>query len=173
MRYPPAMVLLMNLGFCKRQYIEDLTADLTALDCDTSRAERKLRGAGVEIKRIEYDERVDLERFLSAAFPVWLGEAGRVTTEGAQRVHIARTADAIVGFAVSDSEWFGPIGVHSDYRRRGIAKTLLLRCLNDMREHGQRKAEIGWANTPFYARAISAPITRVYQQMAKRIDDER
>ena len=168
-QHPEAVVFFLKAGFEKRQDVYDMTADLRGLDLDTCRAEAKLRLGGIDLKRIEPSEREALSALLSSVFPHWLDTVKRVPERGPQRLHIASAQDSVIGFAVSDGEWFGPIGVDPAYRGKGIGRTLLLRCLRDVRERGHERALIGWANFPFYARTISAPITRILWQMEKRI----
>lgn len=149
-----------------------MEAHLDELDFDTSRADAALRRAGIEIKRLEYREREALERFVSRRFPNWLPTVAAVKPDEPQRVHIARRKRSVIGFAVSHGEGFGPIGVDPRYRFQGIGRILLLRCLRDIRERGHRVAFIGWANFPFYAKSINAPITRVMWQMEKKLREE-
>jgi ribosomal protein S18 acetylase RimI-like enzyme len=172
-RHPEAVVFFLKVGFEKRHDIYDMTAHLDGLDFDTRRAESRLRREGIVVKRTEYCERDDLARFLSSVFPNWLSTVDRVPAEGPQCVHIARTSEKVIGFAASAGLGFGPIGVDPQCRMKGIGKVLLLRCLRDVRDRGHRTALIGWANFPFYARSISAPITRVMWQMEKRIGSDQ
>jgi len=169
MKYPGAIVFFLRMGFQKRQDIYDMTGYLDELDFDTSRDEARLRRQGIVVKRIEYGERDALKDFLAATFPNWIGTASAVTPDGPQPVHIARTSRGVIGFAASGDGWFGPIGVDPKRRLKGIGKVLLLRCLRDIRERGHKTASIGWANFPFYARAISAPVTSVLWQMEKKL----
>ena len=171
-KHSEAVVFLLKMGFQKRSDIYDMTSRLDELGLDTSCAEAELRRAGIEVKRIDYSEREALRQFLSTSFPHWAGNADRVTKDGPQLVHIACADGKIIGFAASERRWFGPIGVEPGCRLKGIGKVLLLRGLRDIRARGYKRALIGWANFPFYARSISASITRVMWQMEKRIGGE-
>lgn len=168
-QYPEAVVLLVKLGFAKRNDIYDLTGYLSRLDVDTCALERQLAQAGVEVKRIEPSEGDALRRFLVETFPHWAGVADGVAAHGPQCVHVARAGDEMIGFATSSGGGFGPIGVHPDRRLAGVGKCLLLRCLRDVRERGHDTAFIGWANFPFYMKTISSPVTRIMWQMEKKL----
>ena len=66
----------------------------------------------------------------------------------------------IIGFACYDATargFFGPTGVHSDYRSQGIGAALIRRCMQDMWEQGYGYAVIGGAGpTEFYAKTVKA-----------------
>jgi ribosomal protein S18 acetylase RimI-like enzyme len=66
----------------------------------------------------------------------------------------------IVGFACYESTWknfFGPLGVAANARRRGIGTALLLVCLHAMAAHGYAYAIIGGAGTlTFYTKTVGA-----------------
>jgi GNAT superfamily N-acetyltransferase len=103
-------------------------------------------------------------------FPHWRRSAQNARNTDSASVHVARAEGEVIGFAASWGGGFGPIGVVEEHRGRGVGTVLLLRCLRDVRRRGHERAHIGWANVPFYAKAISAPITRVMWQMQKRLD---
>lgn len=75
---------------------------------------------------------------------------------------IAVDGTTIVGFACHDAthkNFFGPTGVHPDYRRRAIGTALLLACLHAMREQGYAYAVIGDASSAeYYEKAVGAII---------------
>ena len=70
--------------------------------------------------------------------------------------------ERLIGFACYDAAGkgiFGALGVHRDYRRRGIGRLLTVRALEAMREEGYVYGVIGWAGDPeFYANAVGATI---------------
>jgi GNAT superfamily N-acetyltransferase len=74
----------------------------------------------------------------------------------------ALAPEVLVGFACYDADvkgMFGPLGVHEDYRRRGIGTALLLMCLHAMRAERYAYAIVGWAGpTGFYANTVGATI---------------
>lgn len=70
--------------------------------------------------------------------------------------------ERLLGFACYDVAalgMFGALGVHPDYRRRGLGTALLLTCLHAMKTQGYAYAAIGWAGSvEFYARAAGATV---------------
>jgi ribosomal protein S18 acetylase RimI-like enzyme len=69
-------------------------------------------------------------------------------------------AETLLGFAcydVASKGMFGALGVHPDYRRRGIGAALLITTLEAMVEAGYHYAVIGWAGDPeWYAKTVDA-----------------
>ncbi len=170
LKYPAAAVLLMRLGFEKKQEIYDQEADLRKLNCDTSRKEKQLRRDGITIRRAEFADKKPLHKFLKGMFPQWLDVPNGIDEKkGGHHIHLALKGRRLIAFSASYGGGFGPIGVNPRYRWKGLGKVLLLRCLKDIRGRGHKKAFIGWANYPFYAKAISSPITRMLWQMEKEL----
>jgi len=70
--------------------------------------------------------------------------------------------EVLVGFAcydVASKGMFGPLGVHENYRKKGIGSALLVACLHAMKEEGYAYAVIGWvASEDFYAHAVGATV---------------
>jgi ribosomal protein S18 acetylase RimI-like enzyme len=168
-RFPAAVVLLLRLGFEKLRDVYDQEADLTKMSFDTRRDEARLKRFGIDIRRAAYEDRIPLTRWLRPRFPQWLDVPSSIKREGRQNVHVVFKGQKLIAFSSSGGGGFGPIGVDPKYRFKGVGKILLLRCLADVRARGHRKALIGWANFPFYARAISSPITRILWQMEKKL----
>lgn len=71
-------------------------------------------------------------------------------------------AEMLLGFAcydVASKGMFGALGVHPDYRRRGIGAALLIITLEAMVEVGYQYAIIGWAGSPaWYAKTVGAQL---------------
>lgn len=76
--------------------------------------------------------------------------------------HYDLPSEALAGFACYDvvsRGMFGPEGVHSDFRGRGIGKALLLTCLYAMKADRYAYAVIGWAGpADFYAKTVGATV---------------
>jgi hypothetical protein len=68
--------------------------------------------------------------------------------------------ERLTGFACYDiiaKGMFGPEGVHTEYRERGIGKALLLACMHAMAIDGYAYAVISWAGPiEFYKNAVGA-----------------
>jgi ribosomal protein S18 acetylase RimI-like enzyme len=71
----------------------------------------------------------------------------RITAgESASRLIIAHTAGQVLGFVHHENERFGPIGVASSQRGRGLGQVLQFAALRAMREQGCRVAWFLWSN---------------------------
>ena len=81
---------------------------------------------------------------------------------------------AIRGFASDDVTMFrggfGPTGVDEKLRGLGIGKSLLLRCLLDMKQRGYPRCEIVWVGPiSFYTHTVGAKICATFVQGSKKI----
>lgn len=63
---------------------------------------------------------------------------------GPTGTQIAATPRGIVGYAQHRGEAFGPLGVHPEYRGRGIGKLLVAATLAAMLAQGCPRVTIGW-----------------------------
>jgi len=115
---------------------------------------------GVIIRRARTYEKFDIVDWVRDLFGKgWAGECD--VTFGHQPVtcFLATRMGTIVGFGCYEStrkNFFGPLGVTADYRRKGIGSALMLRCLCAMAESGYGYAVIGDAGAAagFYARSL-------------------
>lgn len=88
--------------------------------------------------------------FVKKEFPKehgWLLEIEKGLQSSTQKVYIAVDNHKIVGFACWDCSglgYFGPFGVASDYRGKGIGTELFNSCMNAMKISGYGYAIIGW-----------------------------
>ena len=76
-----------------------------------------------------------------------------------------------MGFACYDAtaKNFGPTGVTSDYRGKGIGRALLLKCLLSMREQDYGYAIIGELPGEFYKTANAVPIDNSFPGIYGRL----
>ena len=90
--------------------------------------------------------------------------------------YIATKDKKLVGFACFEAtakNFFGPMAVLKEYRRKGIGKVLLLKSLISMKEMGYAYAIIGWPKKtaiPFYEKCVDAILINdetygLYKQM--------
>ncbi len=90
----------------------------------------------------------------------WASEADVAFSRSPISCFIALEGNKIVGFACHDAthkNFFGPTGVHPDYRKRSIGTALLLACLHAMRDQGYGYAIIGDASSAeYYAKTVGA-----------------
>lgn len=92
----------------------------------------------------------------------WASETDVAFSRSPIGCFIAVEGNKMVGFACHDTtnkNFFGPTGVHPDYRKRSIGTALLLACLHAMREQGYAYAIIGDASSAeYYAKTVSATV---------------
>ena len=112
-------------------------------------------GAGAPLRS---DQRERVLDFIEGAFgPIWRFEASHGAT-----IFSVEHEGKIAGFSTHDANnrglgFFGPTGVASDLRGRGLGRQLLLASLTDLHQHGYRKAIIPWTESiDFYRKACGA-----------------
>lgn len=91
----------------------------------------------------------------------WAEECESIFGRSPIPCYIARKNNNIIGFACYDAvcmNFFGPTGVASKFRGKGIGAALLLKCLYDIRSDGFGYAIIGWGDggKDFYQRIVGA-----------------
>jgi GNAT superfamily N-acetyltransferase len=96
--------------------------------------------------------------FIDRTFgPIWRFEASHGAT-----LFSVEHEGKIAGFSTHEANnrglgFFGPTGVASDLRGRGLGRQLLLASLADLHRHGYRKAIIPWTESiDFYRKACGA-----------------
>lgn len=142
----------------------DMLVNLLNLPDDSSNIER-LKQEGFTIRRIRSYELSILRRFIIEHFDErWADEASASITHIPATCFVATKEGKIWGFAAYECtarDYFGPTGVAESMRGKGLGKSLLLACLQGLRELGYVYAVIGGAGpTDFYSKAVGAvPIT--------------
>lgn len=115
-----------------------------------------------KIKRAFVGDKEKILEFIGTHFQKsWVYEAEHALMDTISKCFIATKNGEVIGFACFDATargYFGPIGVHPDYRHEKIGKALLLRTLHSMREYGYGYAVIGWVGDaePFYRKIVGA-----------------
>jgi mycothiol synthase len=175
-RYTAMTCLAERAGYERFAEGVDLVTNLSVLPLDTAADERRLATAGIAVRRARPAEAsavVDWLRRGPWGRSFWPGEAAVAMAANPPTCHVAGTEAGYVGFAchgVNRAGWFGPMGTLDEYRRQGIGKVLLLRCLADMAEAGRKTAQISWAGpVRYYSRAVGARVDRVYWAYRKRL----
>jgi len=106
---------------------------------------------GVTVRLALAHEKRRLVDFVEQHFSSgWASECDVAMGRGPAYCYIAVTERSLVGFACYDAVAlgvFGPVGVASDFRGKGIGKALLLSCMYAMRYRGYMYAVIGWASS--------------------------
>lgn len=116
---------------------------------------------GIIIRRAMAYEKFQVVDWVRAHFGTgWAGECDVAFANAPISCFIATAAGNLAGFACHDStmkNFFGPLGVAENFRRRGIGTALLLRCLHAMAAAGYAYGVIGDAgDADFYARTVNA-----------------
>lgn len=174
-RYTSAYAFLERRGYRRTGDAFNMTCDLTAHGWDTSGDEERLASEGIGFRR---GERRDLEPTLDhlrAHFPHWVREAATCFRRSPISLHIAVDGTKVAGFAAYDANnlnmaWFGPMGTDPAYRKKGIGKVLLWRCLRDQKAQGNRTAIIPWVGPlAFYYHHCGAVVSRIFWKMAREL----
>lgn len=138
-------------------------------------------GASFHVWRASTDDRDRVIQLIERYWPAWRGEVGMALENRPLSVHVAQSAarpgpDAdLAAFAAFDSNnrgtgWFGPMGTAPEWEGHGLGRTLLLRCLEDIRQQGHPKATIPWVGpVGFYHEAVGAQVSRVFMRMEKAL----
>ncbi|NUQ01706.1 MAG: GNAT family N-acetyltransferase, partial [Armatimonadetes bacterium] len=166
----------LDRGFERLREAFNMTADLTASNWATTAEEQALEAEGIACRRLRLEDRPALAEFMRAYFSEgWLTETCLGYQVEPVTVQVAWHQQRIVAFAaaeVTNPGWFGPMGTAPDYRRHGLGRILLRRCLADLRALGYREAQIGWVGPlGFYARHCGARVSRVFWMLRRELAD--
>ena len=125
--------------------------------------ENALLSEGIRIKRALAPDKSKIEEFAKTCTNEdYSDEVSIALTNIPATCYIATKGKKIVGFAcfeVTAKNFFGPMAVLEEYRKKGIGKVLLLKSLVSMREMGYAYAIIGWpakSAIPFYEKSVDA-----------------
>ncbi len=123
----------------------------------------ELNATGVTVRRAQPFEITPVRQFIESSFSVaWADEISAGMANKPVTVFIATRNRAVIGFAgyeCTRKAFFGPAGVASDERGRGIGKALLIAALGGLRELGYAYAIIGAAGpVEFYTETVGATI---------------
>jgi predicted GNAT family acetyltransferase len=147
---------------------------------DPSVYDARTATSGIAVRRLEAWDRAQLRRFVGLHFGEnWASEADFAFARGHPISGFVAVKDGeIAGFAIYESSrrgFFGPTGVREDLRGKGAGASLLVRCLESMREMGYAYAIIGGVGpAEFYAKVCGAVIiegsgTSVYGELYREM----
>jgi len=164
----------LDHGFRKEREAFNMVSDLTRLDTDTAGDEARLADEGVRLARLNAADSEALAAFMRQHFSEgWLTETLIALTNDPVTCHVAWHADQIIAFAateVTNPGWFGPMGTDPQWRKHGLGRITLLRCLADARELGYREVQIGWVGPlGFYARHCGAVVDRTFWMLSRPV----
>ncbi len=173
-RYTPALCLAWRLGFERFADTSNLLVDLNSRDWSTTEAEKKLP-AGIEVRRVQTEDREALMAFIDQNFPLWRAEVSMSFESKPIAIHIALLNGEIKAFSGHNGNntgtgWFGPMGTHPDLRGKGIGGILHHRCLQDMKDWGLAHSIIPWVGPiDFYSHYSGAVVERVFWRFEKKL----
>ncbi|NQZ83673.1 MAG: GNAT family N-acetyltransferase [Colwellia sp.] len=119
-----------------------------------------------------------IEDNFSDICPGWVDECTACLLSQPTRCFIAVYQEQVIGFCCYDSTakgMLGPLGVHHNYRNKGIARKLMFQCFFAMKAAGYAYAVIGWvSSTSFYQKSCNAieipdSFPGVYQRMVTQV----
>ena len=129
---------------------------------DHSALVARLQSEGIEFRRAMPPEKATVAQWVGEVFGNvgWKSEVDRAINLSPPSCLLAVEKAKLVGFACYDAtckDFFGPTGVHPDYRKRGIGTALLWLSLKAMAEAGYSYAVIAWVSSQeFYNKACGA-----------------
>ncbi len=142
------------------QQDRDMIVPLLALP-GSEPALRRVQAQGILVFRATMGDLTPLYAFISAHFTqIWADSIHAALAHRPATVFVATERDQIIGFAAHSCnrpDIVGPLGVHPEYRGRGIGAALLFQCLLDLRAAGYVYAIIGQVGpAAFYEKTCDA-----------------
>jgi mycothiol synthase len=172
-RYTAGLCLLQGRGYQLDQYVHNMRVDLDSVDLDTGEAESALAGQGIVFRRLRHEDEPVLRPWIHGHWgSSWATEACNSLKNDPVTSHVALKDGRLVGFATYDvmalTSGFGPTGVEESMRGLGLGKILLFRCLEDMKERGDRHCEVTWVGPiSYYAHTVGARISSTLMHSTK------
>ena len=138
----------------------DLLVKLYDLPASAPVLER-LQGVGVEVRRAVALEKTAITEWVCAHFSKgWSRECEIAFARQPVACIIAAQGDTLCGFSchgIMCPDFFGPLGVAAEWRKRDVGTALLLAGLNALRAQGYAYAIIGWAGpVAFFEKTVGA-----------------
>jgi GNAT superfamily N-acetyltransferase len=138
----------------------DMIVPLLALP-DARPVMQRMEEQGIVVRRATMGELTPLRAFIGAHFSqVWADDVIAALSHRPASVFVAIHGSTIAGYASHSSNRpnvVGPLGVHPEYRERGVGTALLFQCLLDLRAHGCGYAIIGGVGpAAFYEKTCGA-----------------
>ncbi|MGB7790278.1 MAG: hypothetical protein WBL39_03625 [Terrimicrobiaceae bacterium] len=137
----------------------------------------RLRGSGIEIRRAIAAEKSTIARWVGEQFSGgWSCECEIAFSRQPVACIIAVHGETLCGFScygVVCPDFFGPLGVATEWRKHEVGTALLLAGLEALRAQGYAYAIIGWAGpVGFFEKTVDAKVIEnsepgIYQGMLK------
>ena len=130
---------------------------------DLPQCEVLAQSSALQVRRALAPEKRQVCRWIAQHFDEeWASEAEVAFARQPVAIYLAIKESKLVGFACYDATcrgFFGPTGVDKTQRAQGIGESLLLHCLQGMREIGYGYAVIGGAGpVDFYQKKVGAVV---------------
>lgn len=172
--YTPAICFAEKMGFSKFGNSFNMSVDLSQ-NFDVNNKIEKLKNQSIEIVRASKNDKTELLNFVEEEWLLWQNEIKVAFKQNPIAVHIAKLEGKIKAFSLHSANnkglsWFGPMGTHADMRGKGIGNILLKRCLQDLKNAGNKTAIIPWVGPiAFYSHHVEAKISRLFWRYEKKL----
>lgn len=176
--YAGTVEFLQALEFTSGAKPVSMRALLTGYEpsADVPEIATRLEADGINIRPAVADDATELIAFAIQHFPHWESYVrgalrSVVSANGEATLHGAFDGDDVIGFAMTNGERFGPFGVNSDYRGRGVGAVLLSRALCAMRAANVHLAYFLWTSdqTARLYNRHGFEIVRRFTMMSKKL----
>lgn len=141
---------------------------------------KELEMQGIFIKRAMSADKAKVVDYVRKTFwEHWANECESAFSNKPVSCFIAVKDKKVIGFSCYNTtclNFFGPIGISEEYRKGGIGKALMLKCLLAMRNEGYGYAIIGWVDEAlnYYKKTINAiPIENSFPGVYKNLIDQK
>lgn len=167
--YTRAMIFFERYGYKKFDQTYNLEVSLAQLP------DAPLLPNTVSARRAETEDREAMDTFLEGSWQAWKGEIHKAFEQDPIPLHLGFVNGTLAAFSAHNCNnlgtgWFGPMGTAAAARGQGLGRLLLLRCLEDIRDAGHRRAVIPWVGpVGFYAKAVNARVARVFFRYEKQL----
>ncbi len=174
--YPEAYNLLRKIGY--ETIMEQFGMSVDLLDFEPSNeyylTAESLAAEGIEIEYFSIPYTHKLLSFLETEFP---GDWAAVIRDRLRHhcdpkdIVIARKGDEVLGYCQVDGEHFGPFGVHSSLRGKGVGTVLIIKAMQYAKQKGIRHLWLAWTGAvDFYSRKAGFRVIRKHAIMKKSLE---
>lgn len=179
--YAGTIAFLESQGFTAGAKPVSMRALLTGYQpaADVPDIAAKLDSEDVSIRPAIAEDATELIAFAQEHFPHWESYVrgalrSTVTATDIATLHVAFDGETVIGFAMTHGERFGPFGVNSSYRGRGIGAVLLSQALVAMRAANVHLAYFLWTSdqTARLYNRHGFEIVRRFTMMSKQLTKE-
>lgn len=161
---------LQRRGYLREGCIVDMHAKLKKRDFGFS-TEDKAAAKACKLRKASAADEKGLLEMLASEFPGWIFEAKAGLRQGT--VFISEDKGKIASFAcvnATNPGFYGPTGTLESQRGKGLARLLLLKCMDTLKKEGWSEARIPWVGPiPFYFKYAGAELGPLYWNFVKKL----